>query len=87
MGKIDFKRVGRRAKNTFKRVGTIVRKAGGVVRGIIGTVDKLSGGMLSQAIQSDPRGMALMAGVNHLADKNKEIEDWERLKAMGPRMY
>ena len=69
MGKINFKRLGRRTKNTLKKVGTIVRKGAGVVRGIIGNVDKITGGGISRMISSDPRAMMLMGGINHIADK------------------
>jgi hypothetical protein len=69
MGKINLQRLGRRTKNTIKRVGTIVQKGARVVRGIVGTVDKISGGRLSQAINTHPAGKAIMTGVNMIANK------------------
>jgi hypothetical protein len=53
----------------MKRVGTIIQKGANVVRGIVGTVDKISGGRLSQAINSHPAGKAIMTGVNMVANK------------------
>lgn len=70
MGKINFKRLGRRTKNTLKKVGTIVRKGAGVVRGIIGTVDKITGGKISRMVSNDPRAMLLMGGLDHIAEKH-----------------
>ena len=64
-----FKNTGRKFKNTMRRVGTIVGKAGNVVKTIIGTVDGISGGALSKAISSDPRGALLLQGGNRVATK------------------
>lgn len=69
MGKVNLQRLGRRTKNTLKRVGTIVQKGAKVVRGIVGTVDKLSGGGLSKAINAHPMGRAAMTGVNMIGNK------------------
>jgi hypothetical protein len=80
MPKVNFKKLGRKAKNTMKRVGTIIRKGAGIVRGIIGNIDKISGGQLSRAISSDPRGAALMSGVNQLADRDARMMDREKNK-------
>jgi hypothetical protein len=80
--KTNFRKVGRRFKNTMKKTGTIIRKGAGVVRGIVGTVDKLTGGQLSKMITSDPRGMMLMAGVNSLADRDKKIRNREQRKIL-----
>ncbi len=66
--------MGRIFKNTIKKTGTIIRKGAGIVRGIVGNVDKLTGGQLSKMIMSDPRGMMLMAGVNALADRDDRIK-------------
>ncbi len=69
MGKVNFKNVGRKTKNTINRVGTIIKKGASVVRGIVGTIDKMSGGGLSRAISSHPTGSAIMSGINQIADK------------------
>jgi hypothetical protein len=69
MGKINLQRLGRRTKNTMKRVGNIVQKGAKVVRGIVGTVDKLTGGGLSKAINTHPMGRAVMTGVNMIGNK------------------
>jgi hypothetical protein len=69
MGKVNFKNVGRKTKNTINRVGTIIKKGASVVRGIVGTIDKMSGGGLSRAISSHPAGSAIMSGINQIADK------------------
>jgi hypothetical protein len=47
----NFKKVGRRARNTFKRVGTIIRKGASVIRSILGTIDNASGGALTAKLQ------------------------------------
>jgi hypothetical protein len=80
MGRLNLTRLGRRTKNTIKKIGTIVRKGASVVRGIIGNVDKISGGGLSKMISSDPRGMLLLGGVEQLADRDKQIMMREQLK-------
>lgn len=80
MGRLNLTRLGRRTKNTMKRIGTIIRKGAGVVRGIIGNVDKISGGGLSKMISSDPRAMMLMGGVEQLANRDKQIMMREQLK-------
>lgn len=80
MTRLNFKRLGRRTKNTMKKIGTIIRKGASVVRGIIGNVDKISGGGLSRMISSDPRGMMLMNGVEELANRDKQIMMREQLK-------
>lgn len=80
MGRLNLTRLGRRTKNTMKRIGTIIRKGASVVRGIIGNVDKISGGGLSKMISSDPRAMMLMGGVEQLADRDKKIMMREQLK-------
>lgn len=80
MGRLNFTRLGRRTKNTMKRIGTIIRKGASVVRGIIGNVDKISGGGLSKMISSDPRAMMLMGGVEQLANRDKQIMMREQLK-------
>lgn len=69
MGKVNFKNVGRKTKNTIKRAGTIIKKGASVVRGIVGTIDKMSGGGLSRAISSHPKGAIIMSGINQIADK------------------
>jgi hypothetical protein len=80
MGRLNLTRLGRRTKNTMKRIGTIIRKGASVVRGIIGNVDKISGGGLSKMIASDPRAMMLMGGVEQLANRDKQIMMREQLK-------
>jgi hypothetical protein len=80
MGKINLVRLGRKTRNTMRKIGSIVRKGASIVRGIIGNVDKASGGQLSRMISSDPRGALLMSGVNQLADKNIDIEGTMRNK-------
>lgn len=64
MGKVNLKRLGRRTKNTINRVSSIVKKGAGTVRGIVGNVDKVTGGALSRAIASNPKSQAIMSGIN-----------------------
>ena len=59
----------------MKRVGTIVKKGSGVVRTILGVVDNLSGGALTQKLQSDPRSALLLGQVNRLADLDAKKRD------------
>ena len=75
MGKINLVRLGRKTRNTMRKIGSIVRKGASVVRGIIGNVDKASGGQLSRMISSDPRGAMLMNGVNQLADRDTRMQN------------
>lgn len=75
MGKINLVRLGRKTRNTMRKIGSIVRKGASVVRGIIGNVDKASGGQLSRMISSDPRGAMLMSGVNQLADRDIRMQN------------
>jgi hypothetical protein len=70
----NFKKVGRRFKNTVKKVGTIIRKGASVAKTILGTIDNFSGGALSARLQSDPRGALALGLVNNLADKDKQIK-------------
>ena len=76
----NFKKVGRRARNTFKRVGTIIRKGASVIRSILGTIDNASGGALTARLQSDPRSAMALGTVNALADRDARINDRERVK-------
>ena len=55
--------------NFLKLLGVVVRRSGNIAKGIIGKVDKFSGGALTKALQSDPRTQALLTGVNMVADK------------------
>ena len=48
----------------LKRGDEVVTSAG-----IIGKVDKFSGGALTKALQSDPRTQAMLTGVNMVSDK------------------
>lgn len=59
----------RKFMHTLKKGGSIIRKSGNVAKSIIGKVDKFSGGALTKALQSDPRGQALLTGVNMVSDK------------------
>jgi hypothetical protein len=68
MIKPNFKKLGRRFKNTGRRIGTIIRKGASMVRTLLGTVDSMSGGALSAKMQSDPRSALLLGQVNRLAD-------------------
>lgn len=70
--KPNFQKIGRRLKNTGKRVGTIVRKGASFVRTIMGTIDNATGGALSRTISADPRGAMILGQVNRLADKDAE---------------
>jgi hypothetical protein len=72
--KTNFKKVGRRFKNTVKKVGTIIRKGASVAKTILGTIDNFSGGALSARLQSDPRGALALGLVNNLANKDKQIK-------------
>jgi hypothetical protein len=68
MIKPNFKKLGRRFKNTGRRIGTIIRKGASMVRTLLGTVDNMSGGAMSAKMQSDPRSALLLGQVNRLAD-------------------
>jgi hypothetical protein len=76
----NFKKVGRRFKNTIKRVGTVVRKGAGAIRTILGTIDGATGGALTSRLQSDPRSAMLLQGVNNLADRDARINIREQSK-------
>lgn len=76
----NFKKVGRRFKNTVKKVGTIVRRGASVAKTILGTIDNFSGGALSASLQSDPRGALALGLVNNLADRDRRIKDREERK-------
>lgn len=76
----NFKKVGRRARNTFKRVGTITRKGASIVRSILGTIDNATGGALTSKLQSDPRSAMLLGQVNALADRDARINVREQSK-------
>jgi hypothetical protein len=76
----NFKKVGRRARNTFKRVGTIIRKGASIVRSILGTIDNATGGALTSKLQSDPRSAMLLGQVNALADRDARINVREQSK-------
>jgi hypothetical protein len=69
----NFKKVGRRARNTFKRIGTIVRKGASILRSILGTIDNATGGALTSKLQSDPRSAMLLGQVNSLADRDARM--------------
>ena len=76
----NFKKVGRRARNTFKRVGTIIRKGASIVRSILGTIDNATGGAVTSKLQSDPRSAMLLGQVNALADRDARINVREQSK-------
>ncbi len=78
--RLNFKKVGRRARNTFKRVGTIIRKGASLVRSILGTIDNETGGALTSKLQSDPRSALLLGQVNALADRDARIKVREESK-------
>jgi len=59
----------RKLFKTVRRGSSIVRKSGNIAKGIIGKVDKFSGGALTKALQSDPRTQAMLTGINMVADK------------------
>ncbi len=88
--KTNFKKVGRRARNTFKRIGTIIRKGASVVRTILGTVDAATGGALTSKLQSDPRCAMLLGQVNALSDRDAKMtarqHDRERVKKLNNAM-
>jgi hypothetical protein len=71
----NFKKVGRRFKNTVKKVGTIIRKGASVAKTILGTVDNFTGGALSSTLSSDPRGALALGLVNNLADRDRRITE------------
>ena len=64
MSRFNIKRFGRKAFKGLKKGASIVRKGASTAKSILGTVDKLSGGMLTSAMASDPRGRALLTGIN-----------------------
>jgi hypothetical protein len=72
--KTNFKKVGRRFKNTTRRVGSIIRKGASIVRSILGTIDNASGGALTAKLQSDPRTAMMLGGVNSLASRDDRIK-------------
>lgn len=74
----NFKKVGRRFKNTVKKVGTIIRRGASVAKTILGTIDNFSGGALSARLQSDPRGALALGLVNNLANRDKKIKFKDR---------
>lgn len=74
----NFKKVGRRFKNTVKKVGTIIRRGASVAKTILGTIDNFSGGALSARLQSDPRGALALGLVNNLADRDRRIKFKDR---------
>jgi len=78
----NFKKVGRRARNTFKRIGTIVRKGASVIRSILGTIDNATGGALTSKLQSDPRSAMLLGQVNSLADRDARMNAREHVKKL-----
>ena len=78
MMRTNFKKVGRRARNTFKRVGTVIRKGASIVRSILGTIDNASGGALTARLQSDPRSAMLLGQVNALSDRDARINAREQ---------
>ena len=78
----NFKKVGRRARNTFKRVGTVIRKGASIVRSILGTIDNASGGALTARLQSDPRSAMLLGQVNALSDRDARINAREHVKKL-----
>jgi len=59
----------RKLFKTVRRGGSIIRKSGNIAKGIIGKVDKFTGGALTKALQSDPRTQAMLTGVNMVSDK------------------
>jgi hypothetical protein len=71
----NFKKVGRRFKNTVKKVGTIIRRGASVAKTILGTIDNFSGGAVSARLQSDPRGALALGLVNNLADRDRRITE------------
>ena len=83
----NFKKVGRRARNTFKRVGTVIRKGASIVRSILGTIDNASGGALTARLQSDPRSAMLLGQVNALSDRDARINAREHVKKLNNTMY
>jgi hypothetical protein len=66
--KPNFRKTSRRARNTFKRIGTIIKKGAGVAQNIVKTVDKFTGGALSSMISRDPRGAMLLGALDAVAD-------------------
>ena len=57
------KHFGRKLRHSIRKGGSIVRRAATSAK-IIGRVDKMSGGALTKALQSDPRTKAMLTGVN-----------------------
>ncbi len=78
----NFKKVGRHARNTFKRVGTVIRKGASIVRSILGTIDAATGGALTSKLQSDPRSAMLLGQVNSLADRDARMNAREHVKKL-----
>jgi hypothetical protein len=59
----------RKLFKTVRRGSSIVRKSGNIAKGIIGKVDKFTGGALTKALSSDPRTQAMLTGIDMVADK------------------
>lgn len=59
----------RKLFKSVRRGSSFVRRNGNIAKGIIGKIDKFSGGALTKALQSDPRTQALLTGINMVADK------------------
>ena len=58
------KHFGRKLRHSIRKGSSILRRGATTAKTIIGKVDKISGGALTRAISSDPRGRALLTGVN-----------------------
>lgn len=78
----NFKKVGRRFKNTVKKVGTIIRRGASVAKTILGTIDNFSGGAISARLQSDPRGALALGLMNNLANRDQRIKDREQQRKL-----
>ena len=63
----NIKRGLRKALHTVRRGAGLVRRVATTAKTIIGKVDKMSGGMLTKTLQTDPRGQALLTGVHAVA--------------------
>jgi hypothetical protein len=59
----------RKLFKTVRRGSSFVRRSGNIAKGIIGKIDKFSGGALTKTLQSDPRTAMLLAGINTISDK------------------
>lgn len=68
MAKFNVKRFGRKAFKGIKKGASLVRRGATTAKSILGKIDKISGGMLTKTLQTDPRGQALLTGIDTVSN-------------------